>query len=512
MKKIFVLLLILTSALSLRIAFAETSDIPCALITPELPCTLESRDNDELLSTVELTALDYQFIENSNGTVDLILYYAGQKTYDSQGENHNAPCAIEWKLYDSEDFVIRSGASYTNMLAQGDKFKKNQDIISALEPDHYTLRFINKAGNASTTALPVIQVPATSTPKPTEKVQFLTDYEVESLPAKKAYQLRFCLKNVQREMIAANASVKIIIKSAKNEILYENTHQITESDFSMYIQSDNSTLYQAAIDIPVSSINKSSSTINRIYFTVATENLTFAEKYLSLPDLSSSTSKNITSKSSSQTMKLSAQHTVPPNIANASYQLGSNTEEVLAIKKRMQLLGYFVENAELSGNYNSLMQERIRMFQADFGLKQTGLIDKEFLETLYGDSVETLLTLRQATESVKNAEKDYKASCTAYNYTDVARNPNNYKGLRIKATGKVIQVMESTGGHVTLRVQSSKDQVWYVTLTLGSNDTRILENDRVTVYGICQGVTTYETVMGSSVTIPKIEAEYVEIQ
>lgn len=227
------------------------------------------------------------------------------------------------------------------------------------------------------------------------------------------------------------------------------------------------------------------------------------------PTATTTIRKTATPKPATATPK--AQYTIPPHIGRASYVLGTNTEEILEIKKRMQVLGYFSAGAELSGNYNSLMQERIRMFQADFGLKQTGLIDKDFLATLYGASASQLVAKKQAAEKEKNSIQNYKSSCKSFDYTDVARNPGNYKGKRIKASGRVIQVMEGLNGNVTLRVRESNNRIWYVTITLGSGESRILENDRVTVYGICQGVTTYETVLGASVTIPKIEAKYIDI-
>lgn len=93
---------------------------------------------------------------------------------------------------------------------------------------------------------------------------------------------------------------------------------------------------------------------------------------------------------------------VPYNIAKAKYVLGTNTLEVLQIKKKMQELGYFSKNAELSGNYNSLMQERIKMFQKDRGQPQTGLIDDSFLNALYYNASQ----LKEKNEQV-NKNVDY---------------------------------------------------------------------------------------------------------
>lgn len=75
---------------------------------------------------------------------------------------------------------------------------------------------------------------------------------------------------------------------------------------------------------------------------------------------------------------------VPANIAKAKYVKGSTSAEVLEIKKELQSQGYYDANVTLTGNYNDNMQEHIKKFQKDHGLKQTGLIDQAFLEALYG--------------------------------------------------------------------------------------------------------------------------------
>ncbi len=77
-------------------------------------------------------------------------------------------------------------------------------------------------------------------------------------------------------------------------------------------------------------------------------------------------------------------HTVPPWLASASLQPGDNNDAILQVKQRMQQLGYFRQGAELSGNYNSTMTERVIQFQANNNLPQTGRIDSAFLKALYG--------------------------------------------------------------------------------------------------------------------------------
>lgn len=65
-----------------------------------------------------------------------------------------------------------------------------------------------------------------------------------------------------------------------------------------------------------------------------------------------------------------------------------------------------------------------------------------------------------------------------------------------------------------LRVATSGnyDDVIYVIYSTDSDASRILEDDKVTIYGTLAGLETYETVMGGSVTIPKVNASYVDIK
>lgn len=57
----------------------------------------------------------------------------------------------------------------------------------------------------------------------------------------------------------------------------------------------------------------------------------------------------------------------------------------------------------------------------------------------------------------------------------------------------------------------SYDDTVYVTYTTKDSDSRVLEDDIITMYGELDGIETYTSVLGSSVSIPKFNAKYVEI-
>lgn len=113
-------------------------------------------------------------------------------------------------------------------------------------------------------------------------------------------------------------------------------------------------------------------------------------------------------------------------------------------------------------------------------------------------------------EKLRQEREEYAASCEKVNYKEVERNPDSFKGKRIKVTGKVIQVAEGWLDSVTLRVDEGNGNTWYVTYTHKDGESRILENDRITCYGECKGVESYTSVLGSQVTIPSMKMEYFE--
>lgn len=110
------------------------------------------------------------------------------------------------------------------------------------------------------------------------------------------------------------------------------------------------------------------------------------------------------------------------------------------------------------------------------------------------------------------SRENYIAACVTVAYEDVERRPENFKGLKICVTGKVIQVVEGWFDTVTLRVRDENGSVWSVTYTRPDGEPRVLEDDQITVYGECRGVKTYRTITGSSTTLPAVKAKYVVIR
>lgn len=121
------------------------------------------------------------------------------------------------------------------------------------------------------------------------------------------------------------------------------------------------------------------------------------------------------------------------------------------------------------------------------------------------------------------AEAEFKKECNTYTYKEIARNPKNYEGKKAQFEGQVIQVIENNDD-VIMRVDITKEKnefaengylysdTVYVEYTRKSSDeSRILEDDIIMMYGTLNGLKSYDTIFGSNETIPYLKAEYVDI-
>lgn len=111
----------------------------------------------------------------------------------------------------------------------------------------------------------------------------------------------------------------------------------------------------------------------------------------------------------------------------------------------------------------------------------------------------------------------------------VSRNPDKFEGQTVQFTGYILQVIENEFTSTTdetgytrmsfnnygIRVatKGKYDDVVYVILPYEAVEGggRLLEDDKVTIYGKYDGLETYKTIMGASVTLPKILGEYLVI-
>lgn len=133
------------------------------------------------------------------------------------------------------------------------------------------------------------------------------------------------------------------------------------------------------------------------------------------------------------------------------------------------------------------------------------------------DSVFKNIVGEEKKKRKEQQERQFKEECKKYSFEQLARNPDKMKDKKVKVTGEVIQVSEGiyTNG---LRVNITKNEYdWYedtiyVTYVPEEGKDKILEDDIITVWGTAEGEYSYTSVMGATITLPYISAEYLEIE
>lgn len=115
------------------------------------------------------------------------------------------------------------------------------------------------------------------------------------------------------------------------------------------------------------------------------------------------------------------------------------------------------------------------------------------------------------------SQEDFKKSCVEVAYEDLARNPENYKGQNLKFKGEVIQCDQGYGTNYYGRVNVTVDEYGYyddtiyVDFEIPEGADKILEDDIIELYGVCQGAETYTSIFGEQITIPSLDAIYIEL-
>ncbi len=171
-----------------------------------------------------------------------------------------------------------------------------------------------------------------------------------------------------------------------------------------------------------------------------------------------------------------------------------------AIQQRLIDLKYLAGSAD--GGYGDKTAQAVTDFQKAAKMTPTGIADSATQARLFAD------------DALENPEPPFDpSSYEKLNYKAVARDPDAYEFKSIKFSGKVIQVIEGDAAiNYRIATKGSYDDVVLVEYVRPEGASRILEDDKVTVYGICTGVYTYTSTMGGAITIPSAIATRIELK
>lgn len=179
-------------------------------------------------------------------------------------------------------------------------------------------------------------------------------------------------------------------------------------------------------------------------------------------------------------------------------QKGDKSDDVKKLQQRLIDLNYLDGKAD--GDFGNMTKQAVERFQAAVNQQVSGIANEATQKALYAEDAPKAKTYKKL---------DFKK---------LSRDPDVYSGEYYSFTGKVIQVLESTNWDGTTSIQmriatkSWYDDVVMVTYTRKKGESRILEDDKVTVYGQFDGLLTYAAIMGNEVTVPLFVGEQVTVQ
>lgn len=118
---------------------------------------------------------------------------------------------------------------------------------------------------------------------------------------------------------------------------------------------------------------------------------------------------------------------------------------------------------------------------------------------------------KKAKEKAAKEAEEKKGYNTGITYEQLARNPDDYEGKKVKFTGEVIQVIEGDSSiQLRVAVNSQYNQILLVEYDSSIVKSRILEDDIITVYGVSCGLISYQSSMGGTITIPFILVDKID--
>lgn len=106
--------------------------------------------------------------------------------------------------------------------------------------------------------------------------------------------------------------------------------------------------------------------------------------------------------------------------------------------------------------------------------------------------------------------EQYKEQCISISYDDLARNPDDHKYDYVYLSGDVIQVQENED-EVIFLIDVEQGDTAIAFYTYKEGESRVLEGDQITIYGMYEGLYTYTSVLGAEITVPNIFTRHIEV-
>ncbi len=192
--------------------------------------------------------------------------------------------------------------------------------------------------------------------------------------------------------------------------------------------------------------------------------------------------------------------------------------------------GFMYSDCQTTKDYSNILQEGDKILlcgtvegQDSYGFLGNSVVIKDCEVLKVNEGLESYDTASSSdalqeyfvvTDEIANtndvSEEEYKSVCETYSYEEILRNEDEYKGKHVVISGKVDQVIEGLLGGYSIYITDSSGNKWHCTYRYKDGESKILENDNVTVYGDLNGTANSKTVLGKQVTMPYVEINYYE--
>lgn len=179
-------------------------------------------------------------------------------------------------------------------------------------------------------------------------------------------------------------------------------------------------------------------------------------------------------------------------------------DEYNAYKSKMQPY----ENIQLTDAQNKAEQESRALAEKKAAEEKAAAEAKAKKEAEEKAAAEKKAAEERAAAAAKAAE-EAKGYETGITFDNLARTPDAYIGKKVKFSGKVIQVLEgSAETQIRLAVSGNYDKIIFCRVPKSKTTTnRILENDYIHIMGVSNGLVSYQSTLGSTITIPDISVD-----
>lgn len=131
-------------------------------------------------------------------------------------------------------------------------------------------------------------------------------------------------------------------------------------------------------------------------------------------------------------------------------------------------------------------------------------------------STEVVVETQTETQTEKETllSRDRMTYTEDITYDTLARYPDKNIDKPVKFDGKVIQMIGAIDSNYTAIRMAVDDDYNHVLLVVYANDVidgKLLENDRITIYGGYVGQYSYTSTLNKPITIPQVEAVMIDL-